>query len=299
MWIVRNSGQFDYLIKKSDMKSISPRVLRNIVAFLFIVGLILLSLGGVLRPFLGIIMDPFVTAQRWLSERFMAVYDFFTLPRDVTELLQRNAQLENEVSHLQSQVIQLQEQLREAEVLYSLLDFARSRPQDQYIAAAVIGKDPSPFLHYVIIDHGSDDGIQHGMPVVTQQGLVGRVDAVTASASRIQLITDTESIVNVHLQNQNEDAQVEGSITGDITLGMVSQNITLNPGDILLTSGLGGNYPTDILVGQIINVEKTENELFQTASVQPVIDFAGLRAVLLITNFKTINIQPLIPIPVQ
>jgi len=281
------------------MKSFSPRVLRNVVAVLFIIGLILLSLGGVLRPFLGIIMEPFVIAQRWLSERFMVVYDFFTLPRDVTELIQRNVQLENEVSHLQSQVIQLQEQLREAEVLYSLLDFARSRPQDQYIAAAVIGKDPSPFLHYVIIDHGSDDGVQHGMPVVTQQGLVGRVDAVTARASRIQLITDPESIVNVRLQNQNEDAQVEGSITGDITLGMVSQNITLNPGDILLTSGLGGNYPTDIIVGQVLNVEKMENELFQTASVQPVIDFSALRAVLLITNFKIINIQPLIPIPVQ
>ena len=281
------------------MKSISPRTLRNVVAVLFIVGLILLSLGGVIRPFLGIIMDPFVTAQRWISERFMAVYDFFTLPRDVTELLKRNAQLENEVSHLQSQVIQSQEQLREAEVLYSLLDFARSRPQDQYIAAAVIGKDPSPFLYYVIIDHGSDDGIQYGMPVVTQQGLVGRIDAVTASASRIQLITDPESIVNVRLQNQNEDAQVEGSITGDITLGMVSQNITLNSGDILLTSGLGGNYPTDILVGQIVSVEKKETELFQTASIQPVIDFTALRAVLVITNFKTINIQPLIPIPIQ
>ena len=281
------------------MKSISTRTLRNVVAVLFVIGLILLSLGGVLRPFLGLIMDPFVTTQRWISERFMAVYDFFTLPRDVTELLQRNAQLENEVSNLQSQVIQSQEQLREAEVLYSLLDFARSRPQDQYIAAAVIGKDPSPFLHYVIVDHGSDDGIQYGMPVVTQQGLVGRVAAVTASASRIQLITDPESIVNVRLQNQNEDAQVEGSITGDITLGMVSQNITLNSGDILLTSGLGGNYPTDILVGQIVSAEKTENELFQTASIQPVIDFTALRAVLVITNFKTINIQPLIPIPVQ
>ncbi len=281
------------------MKSISQRALRNVVAVLLIIGLILLSLGGVLRPFLGVIMDPFVTFQRWISNRFMAVYDFFTLPRDVTELLQRNAQLENEVSHLQSQVIQSQQQLREAEVLYSLLDFARSRPQDQYIAAAVIGKDPSPFLHYVIIDHGSDDEVQYGMPVVTQQGLVGRVAAVTASASRIQLITDPESIVNVRLQNQNEDAQVEGSITGDITLGMVSQNISLNSGDILLTSGLGGNYPTDILVGQIVSVEKTENELFQTASIQPVIDFTALRAVLVIKNFKTINIQPLIPIPVQ
>jgi len=143
------------------MNSISPRTLRYVVSLLFIIGLILLALGGVIRPFLGVVMDPFVTAQRWLSERFMEVYDFFTLPRDVTELLQRNAQLENELSHLQSQVIQLQEQLRETEVLYSLLDFARSRPQDQYIAAAVIGKDPSPFLHYVIIDHGSDDGIQH------------------------------------------------------------------------------------------------------------------------------------------
>lgn len=281
------------------MKTISTRTLRNVVAVLFVIGLILLSLGGVLRPFLGFIMDPFVTTQRWISERFMAVYDFFTLPRDVTELLQRNAQLENEVSNLQSQVIQSQEQLREAEVLYSLLDFARSRPQDQYIAAAVIGKDPSPFLHYVIIDHGSDDGVRYGMPVVTQQGLVGRVAAVTASASRIQLITDPESVVNVRFQNQNEDAQVEGSITGDITLGMVSQNINIYSGDILLTSGLGGNYPTDIIVGQIMSVEKTENELFQTASIQPVIDFATLRAVLVITNFKTINIQPLIPIPVQ
>jgi len=281
------------------MNSISPRTLRYVVSLLFIIGLILLALGGVIRPFLGVVMDPFVTAQRWLSERFMEVYDFFTLPRDVTELLQRNAQLENELSHLQSQVIQLQEQLRETEVLYSLLDFARSRPQDQYIAAAVIGKDPSPFLHYVIIDHGSDDGIQHGMPVVTQQGLVGRVAAVTASASRIRLITDPESVVNVRLQGQNEDALAEGSITGDVTLGMVSQNVTLNPGDILLTSGLGGNYPTDILVGQVVNVEKTENEIFQTASVQPVIDFVGLRAVLVIKNFKTINIQPLLPVPAQ
>jgi len=281
------------------MNSISPRTLRYVVAFLIIIGIILLSLGGVIRPFLGVVMDPFVTAQRWLSQRFMAVYDFFTLPRDVTELLQRNAQLENELSHLQSQVIQLQEQLRETEVLYSLLDFARSRPQDQYIAAAVIGKDPSPFLHYVIIDHGSDDGIQHGMPVVTQQGLVGRVAAVTASASRIRLITDPKSVVNVHLQNQNEDALAEGSVTGEVTLGMVSQNVTLNPGDILLTSGLGGNFPTDILVGQVINVEKTENDLFQSASVQPVIDFAALRAVLVIKNFKTINIQPLLPVPAQ
>jgi len=277
------------------MKSVSPQTLRSAVVVFLIVGILFLALGGFLRPVLGVVMDPFVGGQRWISERFMEVYDFFTLPRDVADLLQRNSELENEVSNLQSQVIQLQEQLREADVLYSLLDFARSRPQDKYIASAVIGRDPSPFLHYIIIDHGSDDGIQHGMPVVTQQGLVGKVDAVTASAARIQLITDPGSVVNVRLQNQTADAQINGSVTGDVMLEMLSQNSELTPGEILLTSGLGGNYPGDVIVGQVVEINTTENQLFQTALVQPVVDFSGLRAVLVITNFNTININSLVP----
>lgn len=277
------------------MRSVSPNTLRNAVIVLLVIGIILLALGGILRPILSVVMNPFIAAQRWLSERFMMVYDFFTLPRDVTDLLARNAQLEDEVSSLQSQVIQLQEQLREASLLYSLLDFARARPQDEYIAAAVIGRDPSPFLHYVIIDHGSDDGIQYGMPVVTQQGLVGRVSAVTASASRIQLITDPGSVVNVRLQTINEEGQVMGSITGEVTLEMAAQNITIEPGEILLTSGLGGNYPNDVIVGQVLSVQATGNALFQSAIIQPVVDFETLRAVLVIKNFQSINISPLIP----
>jgi rod shape-determining protein MreC len=277
------------------MKSISPNTLRNAVVVFLIIGILFLAISGFLRPILGVVMDPFVAAQRWLSERFMALYDFFTLPRNVTDLLQRNQELEDEVASLQSQIIQLQEQLSEADVLYSLLDFARSRPQDSYVAAAVIGRDPSPFLQYVIIDHGSDDGIRYGMPVVTQQGLVGRIDAVTASAARVQLITDAESVVNVTMQSKNEDVIIQGSITGEITLEMVPQKIDLQSGEILLTSGLGGNYPSDILVGQVTEVQKTENELFQIAYVQPIVDFSTLRAVLVITNFQTTNISPLTP----
>lgn len=275
------------------MKPVSPGTLRNAVVVFLVVGILFLAVSGFLRPVLGVIMDPFVAAQRWLSERFMAVYDFFTLPRDVTALIQRNNELEDEVANLQSQIIQLQQQLREADILYSLLDYARSRPADQYTAAAVIGRDPSPFLQYIIIDHGSDDGIRYGMPVVTQQGLVGRIEAVTASAARVQLISDAGSTVNVSLQNQDADALVQGSITGDVTLDMLDQSVALTAGDILLTSGLGGNYPADILVGQVVDIQKTENELFQSAYVQPMVDFNTLRAVLVITNFQTTNISPL------
>ena len=125
-----------------------------------------------------------MAAQQWLTTRYLALYEFITVPRDVATLRQRNAELEDEVARLQTQMIQLDQQLREAQVLYALLGFARDNPENQYVAASVIGKDPSPFLNYVIIDHGSDSGIRYGMPVVTQQGLVGRVDAVIAGGRK-------------------------------------------------------------------------------------------------------------------
>lgn len=279
------------------MKPIPTRTFQVIAGIVVVMGVVLLALGGVLRPAIGIVMDPFVSAQRWLSDRVINLVDFFTLPRDVTDLLQRNVALENEISGLQAQVIQLEGQLTEARALYALLDFARARPQYQYLASSVIGKDPSPFLHYIIVEHGSDDGVRYGMPVVTQQGLVGRVEAVTASASRVQLINDPGSLINVRMQSLKRDAQLAGSITGDLNLVNIPQDVVLNAGELLLTSGLGGNYPADILIGQVVSVTKKENELFQTASVQPVVNFSTLRAVLIITNFKEIDISPLIPSP--
>jgi rod shape-determining protein MreC len=265
---------------------------------LVVVGLVFLSLGGYLRPALTTASSPFVSIQQWISIRYMAIYEFLTVPRDVASLRQRNSELENQVSNLQTQVIQLEQQLREADVLYALLDFARSRPQNEYVASAVIGRDPSPFLRYIYIDHGSDDGLRHGMPVVTEQGLVGRVDAVTANGARVQLITDPGSSVNVRLQSVQVDAIVTGSVTGDINLGFVPQDVFLQPGDLILSSGLGGGYPSDIVIGQVISVRKLETELFQTASVQPVVDFSALRAVLVITNFRPMNVAPLIPTPI-
>ena len=273
------------------MRIDSPRTLRTIVIILVVVGIILLAFSGILRPIFGRVMDPFVKLQGWLSTQFLTVYDFFTLPRDVTDLIAENTALKNEVSQLQSQVIELQGQLSEADILYALLDFARAKPENTYIAASVIGRDPNPFMHYLIIDHGSDDGLRYGMPVVTQQGLVGKIDAVTASAARVQLITDPDSTINVRMQSLNEEAQLIGSVTGDIELTMIPSDVNLIPGEILLTSGLGGNYPSDIVVGQVMNVQHKENDIFQSAVVQSQIDFTTLRAVLVITNFTAIDID--------
>ena len=272
---------------------------KSFAIFFVAIGLILLALGGYLSPVLVTLSRPVLSAQEWISSRYVAINQLVNAPQDVEDLRIRNIELENEVSRLQSQIIILQEQLDESQGLEELLGYARRRPEFKYAAAAVIGKDPSPFLHYIIIDHGSDEGIRRGMPVVTQSGLVGRIDAVTAGAARVQLITDPGSVVNVKLQAQKINAQINGSITGEITLDMVPQDTNLEPGEVILTSGLGGNYPADILIGQVITVRQFENEIFQTAAIQPIVDFSQLQAVLVIKNFRPIDITPLEPSSVE
>lgn len=274
-----------------------PRSLQTVVLAMLVIGILLLALGGYLTPLSRLALSPFVGAQTWLAERYQAVRDYLTVPRDVARLTQRNSELEAEIARLQSQIIELQQQNSELEVLSALLDFARTNPGPDYLTAAVIGRDPSPFLHYIIINRGSDDGLRRGMPVVSSQGLVGRVAAVTAGAARVQLISDPGSAVNVRVQPSGAEALISGSITGELTIESIPQEAKVQIGDLVLTSGLGGNYPADILIGQLSGVSKLPVELFQTASVQPIVDFSKLKVVLVITNFQPAEIAPLIPSP--
>ena len=270
----------------------------RLFVFLFLaLGVIGLALGGYLAPLSRIIVNPIVSAQGWLAKRYQAVQSLITQPEDITSLRQKNAELEAENSRLQVQIVELQQQITEAQLLSTLVDYERKHVENQYIAASVIARDVSPFMHYVIIDRGSDDGLRRGMPVVTQKGLVGSIASVTAGAARIQLINDPGSSINVILQQSDVEAVLNGQITGELELNMINQNATVQAGDLVMTSGLGGNYPANVVIGQVVTIRNEASSLFQTASVQPAVDFSQLDIVLIITNFQPIDISPLITTP--
>lgn len=279
------------------MRSSSFFSLQSLVLALIIIGLIALALGGYLTPASRILLKPLISAQTWLALRYQTIQNYLSSPQDVARLRQRNLELEAEVSRLQSEVIELQQQLAETRVLSALVDFARAHPENRYVAASVIGRDPSPFVKYVIINRGSDDGLRHGMPVVTAQGLVGRVTAVTSGAARVQLITDPDSSVNIRLEPTAAEGILIGSLTGKLSLDMIPQEASMQVGNLVLTSGLGGNYPANILIGQVISVNPQKTGLFQTADVQPTVDFSRLEIVLIIVNFRPVDISPLFPTP--
>ncbi len=279
------------------MNTTPVRPVQTIILALFVIGLIALALGGYLTPLSRLVLNPVVSAQTWLSVRFQALQNAIAAPQDLARLRQRNSEMEAEVSRMQTEIIVLKQQISETRVLSALVDFSRVQPENSYLAATVIGRDPSPFFEYVIINRGSDDGLRRGMPVVTQQGLVGRVAAVTADAARVQLITDPASSINVKLEPSRAQAVIRGTVSGEISLAMIPQSALVEIGDLILTSGLGGNYPTNILIGQVTGVRRRETDLFQSASVQPVLDFNQLEIVLIITNFRPVDISPFVPTP--
>ncbi len=264
---------------------------------LLAIGVLVLAFGGYLNPVAGALLRPLEPVQVWLNTRFLAFQTLVNAPADTANLQQENAQLREEVAALQTQIIALQQQVTEVEILSALLDFARAQPQNEYQAAAVIGIDPSPFLHYILINRGSDDGLRRGMPVVSAEGLVGRIAAVTASAARVQLITDPSSLVDVRIQPAEVDGILAGSLTAALSVEQIPVSVSLQPGDLVLTSGLGGQYPANILVGQLTSVRQEATALFQQAALDPVTDFRRLTIVLVITNFRPLDVTPLIPDP--
>ena len=122
------------------------------------------------------------------------------------------------------------------------------------------------------------------------------IHLIHKKGSRINRAIDCPSSnVNVNVQPSDTAAVLSGSITSDISLDLIPQDADVEPGDLILTSGIGGNYPSNILVGQIASVRASATALFQQAAVQPAVDFSRLNIVLVIVDYRTIDIAPLLP----
>ena len=273
----------------------SSRTLVAAILLLIAAGVVLLGLGGYLDPLQDLALRPLGSIQGWIAVRYSALRDLITAPTDLETLRLRNTELEAEVARLQQQVVSLEEEVASAEVLAALVNYARTQPENRYLAADVIGRDVSPFIRSIWIGSGSDGGISRGMPVVTERGLVGRVVEVYATVSRVQLITDPEGAVNVKMQASRAEGVLAAQLNGDLWVDFIDQDAEIEEGEVVLTSGLGGNFPSEIPVGIVAAVRKRDFDLFQQAVVEPSTDFDQLEIVLVITNFKPFPIGETAP----
>jgi rod shape-determining protein MreC len=256
-------------------------------------GLIALSFIGILAPIEDIVSAPIYFTARLLARISFAVSDAGGDFATLETLQQRNAELEVQLAELQGELINLREIASDYERLASLLEYTSSTQGREYITADVIGQEQYGFIRSIIINQGTRSGITVGMPVVTDQGLVGRVFRVTASTSQVQLVTDRNSFISSRLQSSRIEGTIvgEGLETGSLEMRYIPLNSQVLPGDLIVTTGLGGNFPPDLVVGQVISVRNLEFELTQNAQVASLIDFSKLEFVLVITSFEPADLS--------
>jgi rod shape-determining protein MreC len=208
---------------------------------------------------------------------------------DSTTLRQQTAELEKAVASLTVENLRLKEVEAENVRLRSLLQFRDANPSYTYKGGQVVGRvvasEPSAVAQSILIDIGSNNGIEPGMPVVTELGLVGRVTDVYNNAARVLLITDSSSNVNTMLQNTRLRGILRGRTGQSPIMDYLPQDQSILVGEIVVTSGEGGRFPVGIPVGQVVEVEQNDVEMFQRAVVRTTVDFDTLETVLVVTNF--------------
>ena len=305
-------------MRESPRRSWLPLALVVLGLFLLIV-----SEAGYLTPAenaFHYVLDPL---QRALSRVVTIVGDLFQTRRDVRELRAEVEDLRTQLDALTLENVSLRDSRAENQSLRTLLNFTGEFSISGYLGADVIGREacntfpcgdvigeePNPYLHYITINVGAQQGAKVGMLVVSADGglgLVGRVAQVAPRTAKVQLLTDRESSIAALLQTSRATGLVVGQPDGTLRMEYIPQREsvgvggsaddqekeeTVSVGDVVLTSGLGGFMPKGLIIGQVTLVQQMDYELFQAAVVRPAVDFSRLELVLVITSFEQIPLE--------
>ena len=253
--------------------------------------LLVLDSTGYLSTVIGYARAPFVVVQSWISGRAVGVRETLTATNDVFTLQAENQQLRGRVAELERQVEDLQEIYAEYTLLSTLMDYSRGAPEYRRVAADVMAWDSSNVARRFLINKGTRDGIGPGMPVETERGLVGRVVEAGVNSAQVQLLTDPSSSVNVRLGASRAEGVAVGQLNDPIIIKWIEQDIPVSENELVMTSGLGGNFPPDLVVGRVAKVEQSTSELFQEAEMRPAVDFDSLEIVLVIIDFEPVTLE--------
>jgi len=235
-----------------------------------------------------------------IGSQFLPFFGLANLSRDVagstadlalskSELIRQNDQLRRENDQLKAIALQANQLSQENARLSQLIGWQAKVPWRMKLARVVL-RDPANWWSTVQIDVGSQHGIKPNMPVMTMEGLVGRVSAVGLTRSQVVLVGDPNCRVAAQVVNDARD----GGVTGDasplerefIQLNYLARNAVIKPGQRVISSSLGGNYPGNIPIGAVVDTKPVDYGLSTQARVKLFASLGSLEEVWVITQWS-------------
>jgi rod shape-determining protein MreC len=199
----------------------------------------------------------------------------------LVNLERENRMLKEKIAQLQEENHRMNEIKLANERLRQLLQF-REKNSTSMIGAEVIGRDPSSWFRSVTIDKGERDGVKKGMAVISPTGVIGQILKIAPHYATVLLITDYNSAVDCVVVRSRAKAIVEGIGENRCQLKYLLRAEDVAVGDVLVTSGLGGNFPKGLMVGEVKKVDKKGYGVFQFAELVPSVDMTRLEEVFVV-----------------
>lgn len=228
------------------------------------------------------IASPFERVVSWVVSGIGDIGNRYVWLRDVDG---ENAELRSENEELRRQLADARRAASDTEALEELLDFKERVPARTVGARLSSGSlSPQYRLIRVRLDRGGDE-VREGMPVVTGDGLVGRIETVLGNTCEVLLVTDPRSSIDVVATGSGGRGVLTG--TADQTryvakIEQLDRGVAIRVGDAVTTSGLGGLFPAGLELGKVTAVQSDPSSLYQNVEVSPAVDFASLDRMLIL-----------------
>jgi rod shape-determining protein MreC len=197
-------------------------------------------------------------------------------------LVDENKRLQEANAALAREIVEYQEDRLENIRLSKLLAFKKKQKYST-VSARVIRRDLSGIMKTLMIDCGENDGISKDQLVIVDAGVVGRVIETTWHAARVRILTDENCNIDALIQNTRTYGILQGTGNGACSLKHIVKTETVNPGDVIVTSGLAGEGPKGLALGVVQSAEHKTGMVLDV-EVIPFVDFHRLEEVLVITD---------------
>jgi rod shape-determining protein MreC len=202
---------------------------------------------------------------------------------DLVGVRQENLRLQQQLSQLEGQRRQMVELEAENRHLADLLEL-RDALGTTAIAANVIGSDATGLSRTLMLSEGDRLGLQRDMAVISTDGVVGKLIAVSHDAARVLLISDHNSALDALDQRSRARGIIAGVVEDGLTMKYVDRTEDIKPTDMIVTSGLDGVFPRGLLVGSVARVSQEGPGLFLNVEVKAAVDFRALEQVMILIS---------------
>ncbi len=227
----------------------------------------------------GFVLEVAVPLQKVASAPGHFLRDAWTGYLALVHVRQENERLRARIAALREENLQFREALVATGRLQRIAEM-RSDFETPMLPSQVVGQDVSPWFRSLLVDRGRAHDVRSGMPVITDQGVVGLITATAAHAGKAMLLFDRQSAIDGIVQRSRARGIVRGTGTDRLEFEFVVRGADVRAGDVVITSGLGGVYPKGLRIGTVVAVADPDAaNLVRTAVLEAAIDVGRLEQV--------------------